>query len=49
MKERLKEYGFYDFQINELMKKGKVETGHGTYKLDKKSRILKLNGEKVNF
>lgn len=49
MKERLKEYGFYDFQINELMRKGKIETCHGTYELDKKSEILKLNGERVNF
>ena len=49
MRKRLKEYGFYDFQIDELIKKGKVETGHGTYKLDKKNDVLELNGEKVSF
>ena len=49
MKKRLEKYGFYDFQIDQLIKKGKIETGHGTYKLDKKNGTLELNGEKVDF
>jgi len=40
LEEQLIEYGFYDFQIEELLKKGKCKTSHGEYTL--KNNMLTL-------
>lgn len=39
----LEQYGMPDNQIKELIKKGKVKTGHGIYEI--KGEELLLNGE----
>lgn len=40
MKEKLKEYGFIEEQISQLLKKGWVKCSHGFYEL--KGNVLKL-------
>lgn len=40
LKEKLEEYGFYDFQVEELLKKGKLNTGHGDYTLKENKLVL---------
>lgn len=40
LEEKLIEYGFYNFQIEELLKKGKCKTSHGEYTL--KNNVLTL-------
>lgn len=40
LKEKLEEYGFYDFQIEKLLKKGKLNTGQGDYTLKDNKLVL---------
>lgn len=46
---RLKKYGFQNWQIENLLKTGKIDTSHGKYQLNKKTNTLLLNEKEVEF
>lgn len=47
MRDRLIRYGFLDWQADELLKKKKLDTPHGMYRL--KGGVLTLDGKPVEL
>lgn len=43
MENKLKMFGFTEFDAIELIKKGKLKTGHGTYAIKEDCLTLKKN------